>query len=192
MKLLKKSLLVATLPLALLIGKQLSAQPADPTAAPAPTTPGAAPVKAIQLSPIEMQSSVKTLEGQVKIDIQHVQHLQTIARKEKDVIKLSCVNDKYVKIKAEANLFDKAVLDLNGVLDRDERHTAYAGVTKSAANVTAIREEAEQCIGEKEMTPTDYGNTFQPPDIPDDPTDDFPFDEDGTVIEPPVYASPYT
>jgi hypothetical protein len=189
MKLIHKGV-IATL-LALLVAGTLNAQPAAPAADPAPAP--AAPTSPTNrlLSTEEMKLSVTTLQTQVRTDNQHVQHLQAVVRKEKDVIKLSCVNDKYVKLKAEANLFDKAVSDLLGVIDRDDRHTAYTSTTQAADRVHKAREEADACVGEKDMT-GESGNSFTPPDIVDDPTTDLPFDDFGTVVEPPVYASPYT
>lgn len=175
--------------LALAVAGQLYAQPVAP--APDDTAPAASPASR-RLSAAEMQQSVLSLEEQLRVDTQHVQHLQAIARREKDVVKLSCVNDKMVKLKAEANLFDQARLNLAGVLDRDDRFTAYDNVTAAADRVHKLREEADGCAGELELS-SESGNSFVGPDVPDDPTDGLPFDDGvvGGTIEPPAYASPF-
>lgn len=191
MKTLRKCLVAA----ALIAGGTLYAQtPPAPTPDPAPTGPVDVSAKAtIKLSVGETTARVIELEAQVRADSQHVQHLQAQARKEKDVIKLSCVNDKMVKLKAEANLFDKSRGELTAVLETDGRHAALASVEGGAAKVRKLREEADGCSGKIELEPTDTGNTFQPPVIPDDPTTGgLPFDDNGHVFEPPVYASPYS
>ena len=175
--------------LALVTG-QLYAQPADPTPAPAAGEPAQKSVAG--MSAADMQASATTLETNVRVDIQHVTGLQARARSEKDVIKLSCINDKMIKLKAEANLFDQAKIQLLGSLDRDERFTAYPNLTQAADRVHKQREEADACVGRPELE-TDSGNSFTAPDIPDDPTAGLPFDDItvGGTMEPPGYASPY-
>src|SRR5688572_24329125 len=113
MKRLKNSALAAAA--ALLIAGQLYAQPV------APATPAEAPAPAAegQLSADEMKVRSASLGEQVRVDIQRVQHLQTVARQQKDIIKLSCVNDKFVKLKAETNIFDDVQSELNASIDTD-------------------------------------------------------------------------
>ncbi|MDQ3339389.1 MAG: hypothetical protein M4D80_29850 [Myxococcota bacterium] len=132
------------------------------------------------------------LEAQVRVDTQHVQHLQAQARVEKDVIKLSCINDKMVKLKAEANLFDKARGELTAVLETDNRGSALVLVEDGAGKVHELRLEADRCSGKIDLPMGDTGNSFTPPIIPDDPTTGLPFEDNGTVLEPPGYASPYS
>jgi hypothetical protein len=185
MKGFKKSWLAAVV--ALLAGSQLYAQPSTGAE---PVAPAAAKGR---LSISEMKVNSDTFVAQVRIDLQRVQHLQTIVRKEKDVIKLSCVNDKFVKLKAETNIFDSANSELLRVLDTDARFDAYANVQQAADATHKIREEAEACAGESELTPKESANSFDAPEIPDDPTQGgMPFPgEGGGSVEPPGYASPY-
>jgi len=176
---------------ALAIGGQLYAQPADPDGlAQAPGT-GDPASPSRRLSAAEMVTRATELEAQIKVDSQHVQHLQAMARKEKDVIRLSCVNDKMVRVKAGANIFDGSNRDLAGALDRDERFTYFDSVLKAADDVHKAREEADRCAGEVELE-SESKSTFTGPDIVDDPTSGLPFDEPGTLIEPPGYASPFS
>ncbi|MBA3819272.1 MAG: hypothetical protein H0X17_10300 [Deltaproteobacteria bacterium] len=182
---------------AMAVAGQLYAQPVAPTdpvdpAAPADLTVDATVSARVQISPQEMTQRAAEFEVQIKLDVQHVNHLQAMARKEKDVIKLACVNDKYIRLKAEANIFDNARLQLTGSLDKEERFTTYDTVSGAADRVHKAREEAERCAGEPDLGPGESQNGFTSPDIVDDPTKGSPFDNPGTLVEPPGYASPYS
>ena len=186
MKSLKKGTLFVVLVAA---ATSLQAQPAQVPADPA--APGVSAGVKVTLSPQEMATSAIELEGQVRVHLQQVQNLQHQARKEKDVIKLSCINDKMVKLKAEANIFDTAKTELTAQLNTDARGAAYQKLTSSAAEVQKTREEAERCAGEPELAAGESANSWTTPEIPDDPTSGLPFDDVDVVIEPPALASPY-
>ncbi len=185
MKRLKNSGLAAVA--ALLIAGQLYAQPV------APATPAADPVAPApqgQLSAEEMKIRSATIAEQVRADNQRVQHLQAVARQQKDIIKLSCVNDKFVKLKAETNIFDNAQAELTASIDTDARFAAFPRVEQAGTAAHKVREEAEACAGEGELVPSDSKTTVTSPEIPDDPT------QGGTPwgdieVEPPAYASPF-
>lgn len=188
MKRLRKSALF--LFTAMLIAGQLYAQPVEPTAPAGPAGPaGPAAKNSPVLKPEEMRKQATELRAKVRLHLQHVQHLQTKVRNAKDVIKLTCVNDKFVKLKAEANIFDMSHRELIAVLDSDsnERVAVHGRLTRAASEVHKVREEADGCVGE-----TDLGagseNDFTSPDLFDDPTLGLPFDIE---VEPPAYASPY-
>jgi hypothetical protein len=148
--------------------------------------PAQAAKPASVLSAEEMNQLAQSMRGQVRKDIQRVQYLQEIARKEKDVIKLGCVNDKFIALKAEANIFDAAHTELIGRLGGDDRVSAYEATSKAAIAVHKAREEADACIGNKEMS-TDSSD-FRAPVLLDDPTTGMPFD---IPVEPPGFASPF-
>ena len=140
----------------------------------------------VTLTLIEMQTRVRMLHEQTRADARHIQHLQQIARKEKDVIKLNCVNDKLVQVKPQMNLADAAESELESAHDAD-RPTIFEGISQAAESVRRLREEADQCIGEPTTSGGDTSNSFTGPTMPDDPTKGF----GGTQIEPPGYASPF-
>ncbi len=184
MKRLKKSVLLATA--ALLAGSQLYAQPVEPKGPDKAEKPTKA---SAQLTSTEMKERAASLTAQVHVDSQRVQHLQTVARQQKDIIKLSCVNDKFVKLKAETNIFDNTQVELNAVIDTNERFAAFVKIEKAADATHKVREEAEACAGEGELVPNESNNSVTTPEIPDDPTTGSPFGE--VEVEPPAYASPY-
>jgi hypothetical protein len=134
----------------------------------------------------DLQGRVRLLHDQTRADARHVQHLQLIARKEKDVIKLNCVNDKLVQLKPQMNIADTAEAELDSAKDSD-RIAIFDGISQAADNVRRLREEADQCIGEPVGTGGESSNSFTGPKEQDDPTRGF----GDTNIEPPGYASPY-
>ena len=140
----------------------------------------------VSLSLVELQTRVRMLHEQTRADARHIQHLQQLARKEKDVIKLNCVNDKLVQVKPQMNIADRAESDLETASDAS-RMAVFDQISQAAENVRRLREEADQCIGEPIQTGGDSSNSFTGPNAPDDPTKGFT----GNEIEPPGYASPF-
>jgi hypothetical protein len=177
--------------LILVIASPLLAQPAptDP-AAPDPAPVGDAVIEAtlkVKLTVPEMQAKIAELDKKSEEDQRHVVRLQIVARKDKDVIRLNCINDKLLQIKALRNLIEAAKDDFEGAVasaSADEQQHQFTKVTISSENV---RVEANACAGE---IVSYVGKTivdWTGPDIPDDPSDDLFADG----IEPPGYASPY-
>jgi hypothetical protein len=154
------------------------------TTAPTGTTTGRDP--ALLLSLADVQTRVHLLHDQTRADARHVLHLQQIARKEKDVIKLNCVNDKLVQIKPQMNLADSAEAELEDSTDAT-RMAVFDNISQAAENIRRLREEADQCVGEPTTQGGDSSNSFTGPTPPDDPTKGLP----GGDIEAPGYASPY-
>src|SRR5215471_8312997 len=65
------------------------------------------------LSLEEAMTRSRMLHEQIRGDARHMQHLQQVARREKDIIKLNCVNDKLVQVKPEMNIADRSEADLS-------------------------------------------------------------------------------
>lgn len=138
------------------------------------------------LSPADLQARVLLLHEQTRADSRHVQYLQQIARKEKDVIKLNCVNDKLVQIKPQMNVADAAESQLSSA--DAGRMAVFDNIAQAAENIRRLREEADQCIGESiTQGGSESSNSFTGPTAPDDPTKGFT----GNQLEPPSYASPF-
>jgi hypothetical protein len=140
----------------------------------------------VALPAVEIQARVQVFVEQTHADARRILHLQQLARKEKDVIKLNCVNDKLVQVKPEMNIVDHGVAELQAATDAN-RMSVFEGISAAAENIRHLREEADQCIGEPVQTGGDSSNSFTGPDVPDDPTKGF----GGPELEPPGYASPY-
>jgi hypothetical protein len=134
----------------------------------------------------ELTVRAREIHDRSTADTRHVQHLQQIARKQKDVIKLNCVNDKLVQMKAQLNVIDQATLEMQVGTSSGGRSTSFTEITQAGDNVRNLREQADSCIGEPTLG-TESANTYTHPNVYD-PTTENPF---GSVVEPPGYASPF-
>jgi hypothetical protein len=137
----------------------------------------------------DVRARVQILHDQIRADARHIQHLQQVARQEKDVIKLNCVNDKLVQAKPEMNIADAKEQELESSGDA-ERMAVFETISQAADTLRKLREESDQCIGEPiTFSGGESSNSFTGPRSPDDPTrGGF-----GGIhpIEPPAYASPF-
>ena len=118
-------------------------------------------------------------------DMHHVLDLQVRARREKDVIKLNCVNDKLVEMKPQMNVADRLQIELQGGAENGDA-SAIVGISQAADAVHRLREAADQCVGEHLLV-GESSNEFTHPPIPDDPN----ADTWAPGVEPPAYASPF-
>jgi hypothetical protein len=181
---------------------QSPAPGADPSA-----SASAKPAKVVKLSLPEMVVRAGALEEQIKADLRHVLHLQTKARQAKDVIKLNCINDKLVQLKAQVNIFDSAHASLKTGLEGggegagagpgagpgagDDKQASFGEVTEAGSAVKTLRAEADICVGEPELFKQESSSDVLRPEIVDDPGGFDPFDPSGGPFEAPAYASPF-
>ena len=182
---------VAVLAAAVLAGGVTHAQTPTPKGDPAKP---AKPVKDVKLSLPEMVARSEALDVQIKADMRHVLHLQTKARQAKDVIKLNCINDKLVQLKAQVNIFDSASTILKAALESagsaDDKQATFSEVSGTGAAIKSLRAEADICVGEPELFKQESSSEVKRPEIPDDPAGRDPFGPGGG-FEPPAYASPF-
>jgi hypothetical protein len=148
------------------------------------------------LPPADMRARQETFKKDIEEDHRHVLHLQALARKEKDVIKLTCINDKLVQLKAQMNLFDTASLSLEATINNtdDSPRVIFAELEKAASDVKKLRSEADVCAGELEMYKQESKSDVQRPEL-DDPSDGEPFHDPEQMGDPevdvPATATPY-
>jgi hypothetical protein len=152
--------------------------------------------KEAKLSPREMTVMTEQVITEMKEMLRRVIKLQQAARKQKDVIKLNCVNDKLLQVKQLLNIAESASNDLvEAVAAENEgaRYHQYSQITISHEKVTVLRDEAEACIGEELifLGPTEV--EVDAPPIVDDPTAEDPFNVDDMPadVDWPDMASPY-
>ncbi|HWU90262.1 MAG TPA: hypothetical protein VN253_23520 [Kofleriaceae bacterium] len=143
------------------------------------------------LSVEDMQVQLAAASGKTKADARHVMHLRELARKQKDVIKLTCVNDKLIQLKAQQNIFGALELQLQAALadGQGDRFGLFTQVTIGAESIRKLREEADACLGEGDLSPSESDVDVASPDIIDDPTKAGDVFQPG--VEPPGYASPF-
>lgn len=165
-----------------------------PAPAPAPGSLEARRAAAATMSADDVRLKASAIMLQVPDDYRHVLYLQQQAKKGKDVLKLTCVNDKLVQMKAQMNLADTANGDLQGALtsgNADGRATFFVNLQGTADAITQLRQDADACAGTPELYKQEAGVTVEAPDLPDPGAGD-PFGtQGGDQIEPPGYASPF-
>jgi hypothetical protein len=144
-----------------------------------------------QISVPEMTDQIQKYFAKMDEFLKRMVQLQEVARREKDVIKLNCVNDKLLQLKQLINIADQANTNLQEAVargDDDSRYHEFGRITIAHQQAQALASEAENCVGE-DLTfigPTQV--TVDEPVLPDDPTvvigPEFP------VVEPLPVASP--
>lgn len=165
-----------------------SAVAAPESPAPATTTPASEPVKVMPLA--QMNVSVAEIEARMDSDYAAILRLQELAKRSKDVLKLNCVNDRLLQVKAQRNIADETYSQLQAAMqkDSDDRQSFYDQFVIQASSIKEQHEQAKSCIGAPDVYKTESGNEVERPVVPDDPTVMTPTD---TPVEPPQYASPY-
>ena len=136
------------------LGGTVFARPYARQAAPAPQQP--APdvditfKQTANLTPQEMLDQGKDDINTMQKGLQRVVQLQELARKQNDIIKLNCVNDKLVQIKAAINIGEQSMTDLHEAIARNDdgaRQHAFTKLTITNQKVQVLVTEAENCIG---------------------------------------------
>lgn len=191
MIILRKVLVVAALGSLALGGSMLAAAPADENAS--EVTAGAE--TQANLTPAEMKNQSELYLKDMQTVLVQIVELQQMARKQKDVIKLNCVNDKLLQIKQLLNIAEGGRTDMIEAIaqqDQDETTHQFSQISIAKEKTDGLYSEAQGCIGEELvfLGPTevivDEGN------VSDDPTGDDVFGEGADVLDPPAYASPFS
>ena len=186
-------------PAVLMIGTVTAiAQPNPPSPPPADASGSAAGSVTVTgsakvvLSPAEMTTRWESIRTQIQDDYRQVVVLKERVQKLKDVIKLTCVNDRLVQLKAQMNIADKASQSLQSS-DQASAQEAFAQIEASGHSVKELREQAMGCVGEPELYKQEAGIEVIRPELIDDPGVIDPLYPEDTVIvaEPPGYASPF-
>lgn len=98
----------------------------------------------------KMKQCGVVLDKRVRADLGRVQALRDGASRQKDILKLNCVNDKLVQAKAQANVFETAHGNLIESAAKEDQHsTLYLSIKVTTENVRTLRDEAEACSGEE-------------------------------------------
>lgn len=169
--------------------------PPEEHAAPPAEAPAEVDVPMRKRANISTGDMVNQAQGylrKMQDSLRRVVELQEVARKQKDVIKLNCVNDKLLQVKQLLNIGETANTNMQESIarrDEDGRYHEFGRITIANQQVQVLSTEAENCIGEdlSFLGPTEV--TVDAPEQPDDPTADptpeFP------EVEPPPVASPF-
>jgi hypothetical protein len=139
---------------ALFMATSVMAQPADETKTGDETAKPDAEVKfrkASQLTAEEQATQANAYITKMKSTQVHVSKMAGKARKDKDIIKLNCVNDKLIQIKGHLNLAERGRDSLKVAAQRRDdgaRQHEFAKLTITYQKVVVLGQEAEACIGE--------------------------------------------
>jgi hypothetical protein len=107
--------------------------------------------KQITLSPQETLAQSKDYYKKMQETQRRVLMLQTKAKKDKDMVKLNCVNDKLTQLRGHLTVTDQAMSSLAGDVARSDdpaRQHEFTRITILYQKVVTLGTEAEQCIGE--------------------------------------------
>jgi hypothetical protein len=146
--------------------------------------------KQANLSPEEMTTSSNELMANMRSMLRHVTQLHEKASKDKDIIKLNCVNDKLMPLKAQVNLAEASHHSIEIAISSSDdkgRYDAYAELIIDHDKVKDLRDEADACVGDAltyigktDVQVTGPTNPIVPGDGVFDPG-----------IEPPTYRTPF-
>ena len=142
-----------------------------------------------QLSPADMTSNADVFMNDMHQMLRHVTQLREKAQRDKDILKLNCVNDKLIPLKAEVNLADTTRHALEQAIssnDQQGSYAAYVDLTLRHDKVKDLRDQADACVGE---ALTYVGATTVVVSGPTNPLE--PVEPGGTEVEPPTYRSPF-
>lgn len=140
------------------------------------------------LTPAQMAQEADELIKAMREGLKSVIAVQQIARKQKDVIKLNCVNDKLLQVKQLLNIAETANTDLQEAIaqsDENERYHQYGKIVVAAEQVRLLVEESRNCIGEELVYVGPLQVDVDKPEVED------PGDDTDPSVEPPAYASPF-
>ena len=132
----------------------VAAEPPAAAEAPAPKpafVPSAiAPAVKSSLSDAEKVEKSAEAIARMKAGLKQVLARVEDARKEKDVIKLNCVNEKLTQIKGLLKVAEQSDVALNEALasKQPSADTEFAKVTIARGKVEGLKADADQCIGQ--------------------------------------------
>jgi hypothetical protein len=149
--------------------------------------------KSVTLSPQETLTQSKDYYKKMLETQRRVQTLQGKAQKDKDMVKLNCVNDKLTQLKGHMTVTDQSMASLTADIARGDdtaRQHEFTRITILYQKVATLGTEAEQCIGEdvSYVGATRVDVEIDPSIPPYDPTQpDLPV----PVVQRPPEASPF-
>jgi hypothetical protein len=107
--------------------------------------------KQANMTPQETLAQSKEYVSKMQDTLRRITELQEVAKKQKDIIKLNCVNDKLLQTKGHIAVNDQAMSSLNEAIARNDapsRQHEFSRVTILYQKVLVLGTEAENCIGE--------------------------------------------
>jgi hypothetical protein len=175
--------------LAVTIATVASAQPVEP--APAPATPpapagtaqpGEAPTTGEPATPEELIAQGDGILRRGMAISKSVRTMLESARKDADIIRITCLDDKLTQINANLRSAETRLEALRKAVDADLRMHEYTVLSVLGNKLQVLDQEAHQCVGESMY---ETGETTIVTEID---TDMLPFEETPSI--PPVVLPP--
>jgi hypothetical protein len=142
-----------------LVSGVVFAQPA-PTPAPAPPAAPGAPPAAIDLrvqqrsnlTPQEMQQAATEYRGRIGGVVKRIESLLVEAREQRDIIRINCLTDKLVQVRASSGVSDKSYTTMQEAIARGDQGSSlheFTRITIINQSIQVLAGEAEACVGEE-------------------------------------------
>jgi hypothetical protein len=122
-----------------------------------------------------------------------VQRLLDAARKDGDIIRVTCLNDKLTQVNANLRSAETRMTALEGAINRDRANHEFTVLSVIGQKLDTLSQEASQCVGQDVFEPgsaqvvttiaegTTTVNAVSPPSLPSLPT--------AVVVPPPISSS---
>jgi hypothetical protein len=123
----------------------VAAQAKQPTTS---ATPAQAAPKAHALSPEELTAEGETVVHRGTSVSQAVRNMLEEARKESDIIKITCLDDKLTQINVNLRTAESRLDALRKAVDPDRRMHEYTVLTVLGQKLQVLDQEAHQCVGQ--------------------------------------------
>jgi hypothetical protein len=162
-----------------------SAQAAPTAAGQPPVTTEAAPLAGAdgkQASPQDLIADGEAILRRGSLVSSGVREMLDDARKDADIIRITCLDDKLTQINANLRGVENRLDALRKAVDPDRRTHEHTVLTVLAQKLQVLDQEAHQCVGEAMY------ETGQTKVLTEIDTDMIPFEE--TPSTPPVIAPP--
>lgn len=145
------------------------------------------------LSGQDMLTQSQTYKTNTTQTAQRLSQMVEEARRQKDVIRLTCLTDKVVQANANMNILDKALMSLQDAVGRNDEGAStheFTRITIVNQKVQILGAEAEGCVGEELqfVGATKVDVEISPNVRPDDTTQP---SGPSNVFERPPAASPF-
>lgn len=145
------------------------------------------------VAPGDQVTTANKYLANMEVAAKRVRHLLDEARRNKDVVKVTCLQDKLVQIETAIKSTRERVASLKAASargDTDLRNHEFSVLGILKQRVSQLDAEANQCIGEEIGLPGDTRVTFSvDPNIA--PYDPGPSEDPNLTFVPPLPASPF-
>jgi hypothetical protein len=114
----------------------------------APSAPQAQAPKAKPLTPEELAAQSQIVVRRGAVISQNVRNMLEEARKEADIIKITCLDDKLTQINVNLRTAETRFEAMRKAVDPDRRMHEYTVITVLGQKLQVLDQEAHQCVGQ--------------------------------------------